>query len=76
MPNLDKRIAALEQAAKLQNAQSKATAYANINDPPSEEFMRKWNEILTRERPQLSQEEQIRKFREQLEEMMKNRPLR
>ena len=73
MPNLDKRIAALEQAAKLRHAQSKTKAFRNINDPPSEEFMRRWNEILTRVRPQLTQEEQIKKFREQLEEMKNNR---
>ena len=73
MPNLDKRIAALEQAAKLQNTQSSTKAFMNINDPPTEEFMRQWNEILTRVRPQLTREEQIKKFREQLEEMKKNR---
>ena len=73
MPNLDKRIAALEQAAKLQDAQSKTKAFMNINDPPSEEFMRKLNEILTRVRPKLTREEEIKKFREQLEEMKNNR---
>ena len=73
MPNLDKRIAALEQAAKLRDAQSKTKAFMNINDPPSEEFMRKLNEILTRVRPKLTHEEQVKKFREQVTEMKETR---
>ena len=73
MPNLDKRIAALEQAAKLRDAQPKTKAFMNINDPPSEEFMRKLNEILTRVRPKLTHEEQVKKFREQVTEMKETR---
>ena len=73
MPNLDKRIAALEQAAKLRDVQPKTKAFMNINDPPSEEFMQKLNEILTRVRPQLTREEEVKKFREQLKEMKETR---
>lgn len=72
MPNLDKRIAVLEQAAKVQAAQPK---------PPTchltaENLERIVHEIRTRERSQLTQEEQIRQFREQVEEMTKNRESR
>ena len=68
MPNLEKRITMLEQAARPLAAQAKPhTPHLTVED-----FQKIMHEIKTRERPQLTQEEQIQKAREGVERMMQN----
>lgn len=72
MQNLEKRITTLEQAAKLLAAQPKPhTLHLTVED-----FQKIVHEIKTRERPQLTQEEQIRDFKAGLERMRNNWELR
>jgi hypothetical protein len=69
--NLEKRLTLLEQAAKLSAAQPKP----HTPRLSSNEFMKKIDEILTRERPPLSEEELIKKVRAGYEKFMNDRAL-
>lgn len=65
MTTLNKRIDALEQKAKLLAAQCKPpTSKLSIDD-----FHKVINEILTREMPVRTQEEQIQDFKDRLVQM-------
>ena len=65
MSNVEKRLNALEQSAKLMAAQCKPpTSSLSIED-----FHRMVREIATRERPERTQAEQIEDFRAGLERM-------
>ena len=65
---LEKRLDALEQSMKLQAAQYKQpTSSLSIED-----FQKKINEILTRELPVRTQEEQIQDFKDSLVQMRIN----
>lgn len=67
MSNLEKRIAVLEQATKLLAEQPKPTTrHLTVED-----FQKMKREITTRERPNLSEEEQTQKCRTQVEEMLR-----
>ncbi|MBK9444575.1 MAG: hypothetical protein IPN53_26260 [Comamonadaceae bacterium] len=73
MATLEKRLDALEQAARLSAAQKKPEiAPGNI-----EALRKKFDEILSREEgPELTQAEQIQKFKDDIARMNRNWELR
>lgn len=72
MANLEKRLDALEQAAKLTAAQNKTeTAPMNF-----EALRKRIEEISAQKGPELTVEEQIQKFKEGIARMNRNWELR
>ena len=68
MATLEKRLDALEQAAKLLAAQPKP----HVSSLSIEDFQKKLQEILTRELPERTQEEVIADFKASLLRMQAN----